>query len=104
VRTFPTPQPESDGTATWTATTAVVVQVDAGDRTGLCWTYSTGAAAAVVNDELASVVCGLDAFDVPRAWESMVRSCRNLGRPGLVSHAIAAVDIALWDLKSADSA
>ncbi len=30
----------------------------------------------------------------------MVRACRNLGRPGVVSCAIAAVDIALWDLKA----
>ena len=30
----------------------------------------------------------------------MVRACRNLGRPGVVSSAISAVDIALWDLKA----
>ena len=28
----------------------------------------------------------------------MVQACRNLGRPGVVSAAISAVDIALWDL------
>jgi len=33
-------------------------------------------------------------------WEKMVRACRNLGRPGAVSSAISAVDIALWDLKA----
>jgi L-alanine-DL-glutamate epimerase-like enolase superfamily enzyme len=31
---------------------------------------------------------------------AMVRAARNLGRPGLVSMAIAAVDTALWDLKA----
>ena len=30
----------------------------------------------------------------------MVRAVRNLGRPGLVSYAISAVDTALWDLKA----
>jgi L-alanine-DL-glutamate epimerase-like enolase superfamily enzyme len=30
----------------------------------------------------------------------MVDAVRNLGRPGLASHAISAVDIALWDLKA----
>jgi L-alanine-DL-glutamate epimerase-like enolase superfamily enzyme len=30
----------------------------------------------------------------------MVRAVRNLGRPGLVSYAISAVDAALWDLKA----
>src|SRR6202044_288246 len=28
------------------------------------------------------------------------RACRNLGRPGLASMAIASVDTALWDLKA----
>ena len=30
----------------------------------------------------------------------MVQSIRNLGRPGVSSMAIAAVDVALWDLKA----
>jgi L-alanine-DL-glutamate epimerase-like enolase superfamily enzyme len=30
----------------------------------------------------------------------MVRACRNLGRPGVVSSAISAVDIAMWDCKA----
>jgi L-alanine-DL-glutamate epimerase-like enolase superfamily enzyme len=30
----------------------------------------------------------------------MVRTCRNIGRPGAVSCAISAVDIALWDCKA----
>ena len=30
----------------------------------------------------------------------MVHAIRNLGRPGIVSMAIAAVDLALWDLKA----
>ncbi len=30
----------------------------------------------------------------------MIRACRNLGRPGVVSSAISAVDVALWDLKA----
>src|ERR671939_634812 len=30
----------------------------------------------------------------------MVKAIRNLGRPGIVSMAMAAVDVALWDLKA----
>ena len=30
----------------------------------------------------------------------MVRACRNVGRPGVVSCAVSAVDIALWDCKA----
>src|SRR5262249_3139815 len=40
------------------------------------------------------------ALAVPGAWEAMVRSVRNLGRPGIASMAVAAVDTALWDLKA----
>ena len=43
---------------------------------------------------------GHDVLDVPGLWSGMVRACRNLGRPGVVSMAVAAVDIALWDLKA----
>ena len=100
VREFPTPQAESDGTLTWTSTTAVTAQIATAGHTGLGWTYSSPAAATVISDKLADVVTGRDALDVPGTWEVMVRACRNLGRPGIVSQAIAAVDIALWDLKA----
>lgn len=37
---------------------------------------------------------------VPGTWAAMVHAIRNLGRPGIISMAIAAVDAALWDLKA----
>jgi L-alanine-DL-glutamate epimerase-like enolase superfamily enzyme len=97
---FPTPTPEADGTFAWDATTAVTVEVDAGGRTGLGWTYSSGAAAAVVTDLLAGVVCGRSVFDVPALAEAMHRAGRNLGTRGLFAQAQSAVDIALWDLEA----
>jgi L-alanine-DL-glutamate epimerase-like enolase superfamily enzyme len=97
---FPTPTPEADGTLAWDATTAVTVEVEAGDRTGLGWTYSSPAAAAVVDDELADVLRGRDACDVPGAWRAMHRAGRNLGTRGLFAQALSAVDVALWDLKA----
>ena len=39
-------------------------------------------------------------MSVSSAWVEMVKSIRNLGRPGICSMAISAVDIALWDLKA----
>jgi L-alanine-DL-glutamate epimerase-like enolase superfamily enzyme len=95
---FPTPVPEADGTLAWDATTAVTVEVDAAGRTGLGWTYSSPAAASLVDDELARVVCDRDALDVPGAWAAMHRAGRNLGTRGLFAQALSAVDIALWDL------
>jgi L-alanine-DL-glutamate epimerase-like enolase superfamily enzyme len=97
---FPTPQQEADGTLHWDATTTVTVQVHGGGQVGLGWTYSTAAAAHIINDHLAAVVRDIDAFDIDAAWSAMHRACRNLGTKGLVMQAISAVDIALWDLKA----
>jgi L-alanine-DL-glutamate epimerase-like enolase superfamily enzyme len=100
VYTVPTEEPESDGTLTWTETTVVVVEAHAGGETGLGFTYATGACATLIHEVFAEVVIGADPLDVPGAWAGMVGSIRNLGRPGISSMAIAAVDTALWDLKA----
>ncbi len=97
---FPTPTPEADGTFAWNATTAVTAEVEAGGRTGLGWTYSSPAAAALVEGELSGALRGHDAFDAPGAWAAMHRAGRNLGTRGLYAQALSAVDIALWDLKA----
>lgn len=97
---FQTCAPEADATLQWDATTVVAVEAYADGRTGLGWTYSTAAAAAVIDNHLVDAVEGIDPMDVPRAAEAMRRACRNLGSRGLVAQAISAVDIALWDLKA----
>jgi len=97
--TIPTDFPESDGTFAWDSTTMVLVEASAAGRTGIGFTYAGTTSARLIRDQLAGVVCGHDALDIPAAWESMVRTVRNLGRPGVASTAIAAVDAALWDLK-----
>ncbi len=96
--TVPTDQPEQDGTLAWEDTTIVVVHVHAGERTGLGYTYADPATAKLIESKLAGVVSGLDASAPRRAWGAMVRAIRNLGRPGIASMAISAVDVALWDL------
>jgi len=98
--TVPTDAPESDGTAQWDATTIVVVEAHAGGHTGLGYTYGNSATGTVIESVLRDVVAGRDAMAVGAAWEAMGRACRNLGRPGVASMAIAAVDTALWDLKA----
>ena len=97
---FPTDRPESDGTLTWDATTAVTATVHAGRWRGLGWTYSAAAAAQVITDQLAPAITGREIMDIPGCWSAMHRACRNLGTRGLVMQAISAVDIALWDLKA----
>ena len=96
----PTDFPESDGTLEWNATTLVVVEVSGGDHTGIGYTYADSATACLLNDLLAKVVEGRDAMAISANWLAMVQAIRNLGRPGISSMAIAAADIALWDLKA----
>ncbi len=97
---IPTDQPESDGTLEWDSTTLVLVEATAGGRTGMGYTYADTATAALIHHKLAAQIKGRDAMDIPAAWEAMVHSIRNLGRPGICSMAISAVDCALWDLKA----
>ncbi len=98
--TIPTETPEADGTADWDSTTVVVVEITADNSRGLGFSYASEAAAKVAQQLIEKVVLGRDAFDIPAIHHAMDRLSRNWGRPGMVSSAIAAVDIALWDLKA----
>jgi len=98
--TVPTDFPESDGTLEWDSTTLVLVQAAAGDKIGLGYTYANSATADLIHHLLSRVVEGHDAMAIPTCWNAMVRRIRNLGRPGIASMAISAVDSALWDLKA----
>jgi L-alanine-DL-glutamate epimerase-like enolase superfamily enzyme len=98
--TVPTDSPEADGTFEWNATTLVLVRVRAREVEGLGFSYTDAAAAPLIEHVLAPEVGGRDALAVPALWAAMVRAVRNIGRPGLCSTAIAAVDTALWDLKA----
>jgi L-alanine-DL-glutamate epimerase-like enolase superfamily enzyme len=100
VHRFPLPEPESDATLTWDATTAVTVTLEAGGHIGLGWTYSSPAAAVVIAEHFADVVRDRDAFDIAGGWQAMHRAGRNLGTRGLVMQALSAVDIAWWDLEA----
>jgi L-alanine-DL-glutamate epimerase-like enolase superfamily enzyme len=100
VYTVPTDMPESDGTLSWNSTTIVLVSVSAENQTGLGYTYADTATASLIHDLLAKEIEGHDAMAVEANWDAMVRRTRNLGRPGIVSMAISAVDAALWDLKA----
>ena len=64
------------------------------------WSYTSAAAQAVVHEVLADAVVGRDALDIAGSAAAMARQVRNIGRPGVASMAISAVDIALWDLKA----
>jgi L-alanine-DL-glutamate epimerase-like enolase superfamily enzyme len=96
----PTDFPESDGTAAWESTTVVVTEATGGGRKGLGFSYADHATAVIVDSLLSKVVEGRDAMAVSRLWTDMNIAIRNHGRPGVVSMALSAMDIALWDLKA----
>src|SRR5258708_22632118 len=98
--TVPTDSPESDGTISWDSTTLVLVEATAGGKKSVGYSYADVATAKLIKDLLAPIVVGHDAMSIPGAWFAMVHSIRNLGRPGICSMAISAVDSALWDLKA----
>jgi L-alanine-DL-glutamate epimerase-like enolase superfamily enzyme len=98
--TVPTDRPESDGTFEWDETTVVVVEVAAAGARGLGFSYTGEAAGRVIERRLTPQLVDKDAMNVAVAWQAMVAAVRNVGLPGIAATAIAAVDVALWDLKA----
>lgn len=71
---------------------------------GMGYTYSVGdiggsAIEAMVRDDLAPVLVGEEADRIERLWDRMWWHLHFVGRGGAASFAMAAVDIALWDLR-----
>jgi L-alanine-DL-glutamate epimerase-like enolase superfamily enzyme len=98
--TIPTESPESDGTLKWEKTTLVLVEAQAEGIAGTGYSYADVSTGKLAESLLAGVVTGRNAFDIPGAHAAMRQQIRNLGRPGIASMAISAVDNALWDLKA----
>jgi len=98
---IPTTGPEADGTMHWDSTTVVLVEpvADSGLR-GLGFSYASETAATLIHRDLTPIVVGQEVEDIGLVWGDMVKSVRNVGRQGIASMAISAVDIALWDLKA----
>ena len=92
-----------NGTIYPTVDRSIVVRITTEDGTvGWGETYGSGAPRAtceIINDLLAPVTIGADPADVERIWDELyglmrVRGCTG----GFHVDAIAAIDIALWDL------
>jgi L-alanine-DL-glutamate epimerase-like enolase superfamily enzyme len=97
---IPTDFPESDGTLEWDSTTIIIVELGAGRFTGIGYTYSHETCAGLIREKLFPLVRGKDPMMSGEIWNAMNVAVRNLGRGGIPSAGIAAVDIALWDLKA----
>ena len=97
---IPTDGNESDGTLDWDHTDIVVVQIGAAGKNGLGWSYAPKAAGEMIQDILKHVVVGQSPLAIEGIWREMNGRLRNAGRPGAGCMAVAAVDVALWDLKA----
>ncbi|GAB3249631.1 L-talarate/galactarate dehydratase [Kineosporia babensis] len=70
--------------------------------TGLGWAYSKRAGGPGMYAharELAGNLLGEDPSDIARIWTKLVWAGASVGRSGLSVQAIAAFDVALWDIK-----
>jgi L-alanine-DL-glutamate epimerase-like enolase superfamily enzyme len=97
---IPTDAPEADGTFEWNSTTLVVVEIEAGGRVGLGYTYTDASAVALIRDTLSDVLLHRHAGRIRALTQQLWRRVRNIGRSGLAATAISALDFALWDLNA----
>lgn len=82
----------------------ILVTLTTGDGltgTGYSYTVGTGgrAVVAMVRDYLAPVVMGADARAVEQVWTRMLNGTRATSVGVITSLAMAAIDIALWDIR-----
>lgn len=97
---IPTDAPEADGTAKWNSTTLILVNIEAGGKTGIGYSYANEATAFFIEKTLKDLVIGKNAFDIPGINLLLTKQIRNSGTCGITMMAISAIDNALWDLKS----
>jgi 3,6-anhydro-L-galactonate cycloisomerase len=81
----------------------ITVKVRAGGLEGHGYAYTIGrggrAVHALIEHDLAPLLTGRDAVDIAGLWNLMWQRLLYVGRGGLASFAIGALDIALWDLR-----
>lgn len=98
--TIPTDAPEADGTFAWNSTTLVLVEIEAGGKTGMGYSYADVTTAQLAKVLLRDVVDGADAHAQAALWLRLRQQVRNLGDRGIAAMAISAIDNALWDLRA----
>lgn len=97
---IPTATPESDGTLEWDSTTLIFIEIFAGGKKGLGYSYANIAAATIIKSVLLPVLKNENCLDIPALTQKMFEVVRNDGQCGIAAMAISAVDNALWDLKA----
>lgn len=100
VCTVPTDAPEADGTFEWNSTTLVLVELSAGNKVGLGYTYGSSAIEPFAKHLFETCLIGQCSLDIPRLNRRMARAIRNDSGRGIAAMAISLLDVALWDLKA----
>jgi L-alanine-DL-glutamate epimerase-like enolase superfamily enzyme len=80
----------------------VEVETEQGHR-GMGFSYSKragGKAQYAHLKEVAEVAVGQDPADIDRIYQSLMWAGASVGRSGVATQAVAALDVALWDLKA----
>src|SRR3954465_4216231 len=87
-----------------TETVLLFVEVTTEDGfEGMGFSYSKragGRAQYAHLQEIADVALGQDPSDIDRIYQSLLWAGASVGRSGVATQAIAALDVALWDLKA----
>ena len=80
----------------------VILRTECG-RFGCGYTYTIGCGGAairsIIERELQPILLQIDSDRIEKIWQMMWQEMHYVGRGGLVSFAMSAIDIALWDLK-----
>lgn len=104
---IPLPETLTDSThGEMTAFDLIAVRIADGEgREGVGYTYTAGGAGAgairsLIADDFLPLLDGADETRIEALWRRMWRTVHFAGRGGPAAFAMAAVDIALWDLKA----
>jgi L-alanine-DL-glutamate epimerase-like enolase superfamily enzyme len=103
IEAIPISYPEPNDNGAMRMTVLVRVSTDEGlvgwGEAIAMWPEACAAVKALIENGLSALIIGTDPLDVEAQWHRMREHCWWYGRGGIASFSIAAIDIALWDLK-----
>ncbi len=77
-----------------------MVEITAGDKTGIGYSYADASAAYFINQSLKKYIIDKDVLQNQNITQNLIHQIRNNGNCGIAAMAVSAVDNALWDLKA----
>ena len=96
---WPRPKPITNGKHTYTHSGLGLVHIETDEALTGIGLGGTGAIGNAVIEHLKPLLIGEDPIDVERLWHSMWVP-KLIGRRGLTTRVISAIDIGLWDLRA----